>query len=173
MVILREPHMDCQFKYIGIIAPKPYLTGGHDNNDLRISIKNKIHRILLSEKPNNIIGLTCLNFGLEQDFAALCSEERIDYIYYKSFDEQQLLWQSIPEYEGLLLNYIKKAYDTQDVYDGIYSPKKIIATYKELIKASHTVIVVTSVLKPYKELIEYAEQLNKQVIQLELKEHNV
>lgn len=140
--------MDYQeYTKIGIIGPRTVMLDGHDfNNDMRISLRNKITHILQNLRRQNIkiLGFTGLGLGAEQDFAIVCYENNIEYIGMLPFYKQENNWKNMPNVQKVYKELLESCNHSIVLEDGGYSPKKIFNKYKKIIEISDIIIVVES-----------------------------
>lgn len=151
--------------FISIIGPRSCGLAGHDiDNEMRINIRNKLTQKLTEYKKNyNIIGLTSLHLGIEQDFALVCMELDIDYIVYSAYDNPENAWKNLPSYITDRYNLLKKsAYDYRIISTGKYSPKKILNNKIQMINDASIIFIMSNHLLPDKNnyLIDYIK-INK------------
>ncbi len=155
---------------VGVLGPRPSNLDGHDpQNAKRVFIRNEICKILseYQKRYKAIVGLTGLALGVEQDFAQVCIDCRIDYVTYLPYAEQENGWEKLgtnvlTHYQSLL----NKSHQVLSVAEGKYSPKKIIAKKQKIIKDSDVMIFVDcGLFNPINyEPMYYAEKLNKTII---------
>ena len=147
---------------IGIIGPKPYFLGGHDSdNPTRDATIVTINQIVsdLAAQYDNLVGLTGLDLGTDQDFARICIKNEVPYYCYLSHESQEKLWgglgdQVLETWNELLL----KAKSCISIAEGNFSPKKVSSRKMAIINSSNVIIYV----KP-KGLIEDEDIYLKQI----------
>lgn len=152
---------------IGVIGPRSYNIGGHDNdNPVRENIRVEIRQLVKNHTKDDtaLLGITSLALGAEQDFAKICCDANIDYMVYTPYEDQESKWSSLPnaveEYKLLYKNAISRI----SLGDGGYSPKKILLKNKKIVKDADIIIFVENPLKRvYSELITMAKLLGKGV----------
>lgn len=111
---------------IMITGHRPSKIGGYDfDNPIRIKIRDKIKNILLEHKKihKEIVCISGMAIGVDQDFCSVCLDLKIPYIAYVPFNGQENIWPTPAKnfYKELL----NKAKAIKTVSKGGYSPKKM------------------------------------------------
>lgn len=162
--------MEDKMLRIGILGPRPYFIGGHDEKDLdRTKIKKIIDRILQDylNQGFKLFGLTGLDLGVEQDFAQSCIDNNVLYQVILSHEKPQDKWANLTEDIVKKYNFlIRKSKKVITVNKGPYSPKKnqdknsFISNESDIV-----IIVINSELKNKNQKdLEYLQKLAKQII---------
>jgi hypothetical protein len=127
-----------------VLCHRPYSLDGYDKTGIIYNrIIDCIDNILydLEKDDKIIIGLTKLGLGIDQTFAKMCFKRNIAYYVYLPYKCQESLWINIPDFN--LSDYqsaIENSSKCIQVYDGNYSPKKIIQTQAKIIKDSDYIL---------------------------------
>lgn len=141
---------------IGILGPKCFTLDGHDiHNPVRTSLRLKLSRILQEEKSkhHDLVGLTGLNIGTEQDFAIACKELSIPYISIIAFDKMESMWEDIEINKQIFKELKESSEYIISLNDPGYSPKKINHKNKQIIEMSNILIYVRTELFPVNKLL--------------------
>ncbi len=158
---------------VGIIGPRAHTLGGHDfNNVIRDNLRDQIKALLQAELDKGITlhGFTGLGLGAEQDFALACLDLAVDYSCYLAHENMSDRWNDLPKgqvdiYNDLLEASINKVL----IGDGNYSPKKILAKDKRIIKDTDLIIFVENPhRKGTNKLVTFCKKLSKRVIILKV-----
>ncbi len=141
---------------IGIIGPRSFITGGHCSSaDIRVKLRDKMCQIINSvDSVYQIVGLTGLGIGCEQDFALVCERMDIPYSSYLPYENIEKKWITLPhEIENNFTYLLNNATGVLYVSNGPYSPKKIEKKNEKIIEDSDLVIYVKTPLSKYDYLI--------------------
>lgn len=136
---------------VGIIGPRTYALDGHDiDNKMRTLLRAKLSKILSDEKRKHqdLIGVTGLGIGTEQDFAISCNNLGISYIAIIAFDDMESIWNDVTQNQQLFNELKEKAEYSVSLNDEGYAPKKIKHKNKQIIEMSNLLIFVRSKLYP-------------------------
>lgn len=157
---------------IGIIGPKPFGLGGHDNSEgLRLYVCNQIKQVLINIRNNNnnnsLIGLSGLGLGAEIDFCQVCLELNIDYNVYLPYEDMTSQWEKLPGITDKFNELLKSALNIQVLSDGGFSPRKIWQKNNLIINQCHVLIYVPNSLRIECASLQLAQKLNKKVIVIE------
>lgn len=146
--------------YISAIGPKNAGLGGYDvDNPSRTALKRLYESIIdLYSLNYNVIGISGLATGTEQDFVAACITKKIKYKLILPFKHQEKLWPQVPSYYE---DYLAKASSLEYVSKGQYSPKKIIDKQVIIVDQSDVVIYIQNKLKHRCDLLNYIIHNNK------------
>ena len=146
---------------IGIIAPKTYTVGGYDTESFeRKSIRKYINAILKYYQEYEIIGITGLANGVEQDFAECCIDNDIKYLVYLPFQKQEKYWMNpIDTYKDLL----DSSHGIEYISRGEYSPRKMIKKQKFIGQHSDVIIYIWNNLKSNCALLSKLLATNKPI----------
>ena len=150
---------------IGIIGPRTFIAGGHDKAcEFRVKLRYKITQIICNIKePYQLVGLTGLGLGVEQDFAAACNNLDIPYSSYLPYENMERKWIGLPsDIQNNFTTLLNNATGILYVSNGPYSPKKIEKKNQKVIDDSDLVIFINTPLSKY----EYLLDKNKEVIKL-------
>lgn len=144
---------------IGIIAPRTYSVGGYDSaNNIRMNIKNQIETILLKYcESYEVVGITTLSQGPEQDFAEICLKNNIRYITYLPYRNQEKNWICTQNYQKLL----ESSHSQEMLARGVYSPRKNVNKHKFIGNHSDVIIYVENKLKPICPILQKLSQEQK------------
>lgn len=157
---------------IGVLGPRSFSLGGHDiNNDCRKKLRNNISNIINRYKRDDvqILGVTGLGLGVEQDFALCCKANDINYIGILPFPDQEKRWVDLPGVIELYDMLDKSALNTITVGDGNYSPKKILYKDLKIIEASDIIIcVVSNIYQLRQEIYDLIEKINKMIVLIKI-----
>jgi uncharacterized phage-like protein YoqJ len=109
-----------------VTGHRPNKLGGYDpNNEIRTYTTAEMKRILLTTQQTypEIVGISGMAIGIDQDFANLCVSLDIPFIAYVPFEGQECKWppQGQKEYREL----IEKAQEVKVISTGHYSPRKM------------------------------------------------
>lgn len=143
--------------YVGIIAPKPYLTGGHDrDNMLRLRLQDSIRLTLMDiikkHAGTPVVGITGLSPGLEQDFAHIFIELKQRFEVYLAYQDQEDMWTDIINLEDYH-NLLDKASEQHLLDDGAFNPKKILKRNIRILQKCDYTILVENPLISYEDVI--------------------
>ena len=167
--------MDCGKNLkIGVIGPRSFVLGGHDyQNSIRSDLREKFKSILMRYYSDNIniLGVTGLGLGSEQDFALSCADIGIDYIGVLAFPDQEERWPDLPDVQKQYRELCDRANHTIVMNEGRYSPKKIIEKNIKIIEMCDVILYVYCSQYPKStKIIDLAEKNNKAIILIEARE---
>jgi uncharacterized phage-like protein YoqJ len=160
-----EPH------YIMVTGHRPNAIGGYSNtNPIRQYIKQKMKRRLqeLQAEHPNLIGISGMALGVDQDFCDICIELGIPFHAYVPFVGQSKVWpKPLRDYYDYLLS---KAAKVIIVSEGTYSPYKMHVRNHRMSDACTTAIAV---LDPNKsgggtfKCVQYLVKINKEIYRID------
>lgn len=146
---------------------RPASIGGHDpTNPIRSNINLQIYKILQEQikKHELILGLTGLTIGVEQDFAEICLNLKIDFNVYLAYEQMSKKWGNLPHIKEKYDYLLSKALNTIVLNKTTYSPVKNYNKNLILIREADLVIYVNNPIKKNCVLLDEIKQLNKELI---------
>lgn len=146
MVTSKALPMGLRTVKVAIIGPRSYSIGGHDVSD---GVRGEIFQYIKATLENyvdkypNVIGLTGLGLGVDQDFVLACNALGVSYIAYVPYSEQGKKWDKLPQsfitdYD----KYLEDAHQKTILSEGNYSPKKVFQKNIRLIKEADVIIYI-------------------------------
>ena len=132
----------------------------------RVKVRNRLRNILrkVKEKYPEVIGISGMAIGIDQDFCYICIELQIPFDAYLPFEGQALIWPKPIQNE--YKNLLKKARQCIIVSDGGYSPSKMHVRNKAMADECDAAIAVWDQrqIGGTASCIKYLEQLEKKVL---------
>ena len=157
---------------IMITGHRPHRIGGYDSdNKTRQYVRKKIREILQAYKEldDDIIGISGMALGADQDFCEVCIELGIPYLAYVPFEGQESVWPdpAKKKYQNLL----DQAKETTVVSKGSYSPKKMQIRNIAMADACDIAIAVwDGTAGGTANCYKYLEKLDKSILRIDPKD---
>lgn len=146
MPILKELLMVSQTKIkIGVFGPKPFFSSGHDYNRNRERVITAIEKKIKNLQKENfqVIGLTGIDIGVEEDFMEFCMKNKVPYYCYCTYELDPKMWTKLPGKYEKMQELIEKSDRKVLVGTGKYSPKKTLEKIKKIVSEADIIFIAT------------------------------